>query len=191
MKKLVVILAVLMMMVASVAYATEAPLAAVPSKTSNDVTKVEDKTGTIVKAEPSVEAVAELEKVIEFAKAQPDAPVIEYFGEAVKTQIAAALPNVDEKALEMNEFVTIATAPTAEVVADAEVEFEFATVYTAKQAIVALVGIFNGAEVEWVAQDATVLDSGKVSVHFTKDVLEKMSKATSVSLAILSVSAES
>ena len=109
----------------------------------------------------------------------------------MKTQIAAALPNVDEKALEMNEFVTIATAPTAEVVADAEVEFEFATVYTAKQAIVALVGIFNGAEVEWVAQDATVLDSGKVSVHFTKGVLEKMSKATSVSLAILSVSAES
>lgn len=192
MKKLVVILAALTMILTSVAYAAETPaMATVPSKTSNDVTKIVDKSGIIVKVDPKVEHVAELEKVIAFAAAKPDAPIVEYFGEEVKEQIAAVLPDVEIEALEMNEFITIAVVPGQEAIADTEVEFEFTTVYAETQTVIALVGILTDGRTEWVTLEATVLASGRVSVHFTKDVLEKMNKAAAVTLTILSVPAES
>ena len=153
---------------------------AVPSKTTNDLTKVLEIETTgekpaddfaIVIVEDSEAAKAELEKIIEFVK-DGKAPA-EYFP-------AELLPeNASE--LEMNEFVGIAVLNYKPEYGDVTAKLEFGTPYNAGQKVYPLTSIDG----EWTSETAEAQEDGAVKITFTAEQLQKMAEAANI-MAVLS-----
>ncbi len=157
---------------------------AVPSKTTNDLTKVVgfEATGekpaddfAIIIVEDSEAAKAELKKIIEFVK-DGKAPA-EYFPKEL-------LPEDADK-LELNEFVGIEVLNYKPEYGDVTVELEFGTEYKAGQKVYPLVSI-DGV---WSVAPGEAQENGTVKITFTAEQLEKMGESVNI-LAILSEPAE-
>lgn len=177
--------------------------AAIPSKTTTDIAakpEILTTTGaqvsesfTVEQAEDKAPVVKEIAKIAEAVNTQGKAPV-EYFPAEVQAVIAEKLPEVaDLKALEMNEFVSIATTGYDATYGDVSVAFDVVSTYAPGQKVVALVGVYSGAldangefVVEWIPMNAAVNSDGRVQVDFTADALTKMQGAYAASLALLS-----
>ena len=149
--------------------------AAVPSKTTTDISKVEAMESSngvalsddfaIVVVEDKAPVVKELEKLFDFVNTMGSAPVA-YFPAAVQDMIQAkveeSLPaGYDIKSLELNEFVSINEMGYEESYGDVTVSCAFATEYSVDQKLFALVGIYSGAMdqageylVDWVVMEA-------------------------------------
>lgn len=168
--------------------------AAVPSKTTTDVTRVKavestEPTMLIEVTEDATPVVEEIEKIYQHVAVKGQA-AIAYFPVETQNEIIALLPEgVKGSALTMNEFVTLTTEGTA---ADAKVTFTFTTRYTVDQKVVVVIGLYDGTRdangqynVEWVVLDAEVLESGDIAVEFPAELVERMKNAVATAMAVL------
>ena len=170
--------------------------AAVPSKTTQDMTTVgtlevanavegADQVAITLPAE-SAAVVSELEKIVAFVNNEGN-DVVSYFGDAAREEIAALLPegaNVD--GMEMNEFAPLALENYSEEFGDITVGFTFATQYTVGQNLVAMVGVVNAeGTVDWSAMAAEAQEDGSVKVTFTQEALTSIQNGDAM-IAILS-----
>ena len=134
-------------------------MAAVPSKTTTDVTRVKavestEPTMLIEVTEDAAPVVEEIEKIYQHVAVKGQA-AIAYFPVETQNEIIALLPEgVKGSALTMNEFVTLTTEGT---VADVKVTFTFTTRYTVDQKVVVVIGLYDGTRdangqynVEWL-----------------------------------------
>lgn len=179
-------------------------MAAVPSKTTTDVTQV--KAVEVVKEDGTVEEAAwdiavtedaapvteEIAKIYETVAAKGEAAV-SYFPTETQTEIAAILPeNVAVSTLTMNEFISLQIVGDMETAADAKATFTFTTKYTPDQKVVVVVGIYDGTRdangqyiVKWIPLDAEVLENGDISVVFPAEVVAQMNDAVATAMAVL------
>lgn len=168
--------------------------AAVPSKTTTDVTRVKavestEPTMLIEVTEDDAPVVEEIEKIYQHVAVKGQA-AITYFPVETQNEIIALLPEgVKGSALTMNEFVTLTTEGTA---ADVKVTFTFTTRYTVDQKVVVVIGLYDGTRdangqynVEWVVLDAEVLESGDIAVEFPAELVERMKNAVATAMAVL------
>lgn len=189
MKKFVLALASMLLVLSAAGAA-----AAVPSKTTTDVTRVKavestEPTMLIEVTEDAAPVVEEIEKIYQHVAVKGQA-AIAYFPVETQNEIIALLPEgVKGSALTMNEFVTLTTEGTA---ADAKVTFTFTTRYTVDQKVVVVIGLYDGTRdangqynVEWVVLDAEVLESGDVAVEFPAELVERMKNAVATAMAVL------
>ena len=180
MKKLVFAVLVCVMLCMSVS-----ALAAVPSKTTQDmasVVEVETTTEVTVDEGFIIEIIeeqeystTELETIAAFIQPDPDAgeesepvPVVEYFtqSEEVKEQIDELLPeDFDAQTLVMYEFAPLTAINYDEEYGDVVATRVFATKYRPEQTLVAMVGIVKGEDeegnqiVEWTALKAEAVEN--------------------------------
>lgn len=168
--------------------------AAVPSKTTTDVTRVKavestEPTMVIEVTEDAAPVAEEIAKIYQQVAVKGQA-AIAYFPVETQNEIIALLPEgVKGSALTMNEFVTLTTEGTA---ADAKVTFTFTTRYTVDQKVVVVIGLYDGTRdangqynVEWVVLDAEVLESGDIAVEFPAELVERMKNAVATAMAVL------
>lgn len=168
--------------------------AAVPSKTTTDVTRVKavestEPTMLIEVTEDDAPVVEEIEKIYQHVAVKGQA-AIAYFPVETQNEIIALLPEgVKGSALTMNEFVTLTTEGTA---ADVKVTFTFTTRYTVDQKVVVVIGLYDGTRdangqhnVEWVVLNAEVLESGDIAVEFPAELVERMKNAVATAMAVL------
>ena len=193
MKKLFALMVALVMMCLAIA------VAALPSKTSDDVATVgkiiadgdenkECKLSIIIVEDETVD-----ETLAEIAEAVKDKAPIEFFPEELQKDIGEKLgEDADPKVLELNEFValdvlnyepdtyTYVTAP-----------FTFATEYKVDQKALPVLGFYDqGDEVDWVAlNEAEIQEDGSVSISFEDALLARMDASPSIAMAILSIPA--
>jgi len=192
MKKYMVLMMVVFIAISAVAHA------AVPSKTTQDMTKVtsvvsasgvplgDDFAVELVQEAPA--ATQELAKVA--AVVSEGASPATYFADK-EADIALLVPeDFDINVLELNEFSPLTAINYDASYGDVVVSFEFVTEYIDGQVVVAMLGIVVGenddgtALVEWYALRAEVVD-GLVQVHFTQDILALLNGAEAM-IAILS-----
>lgn len=168
-------------------------VAAVPSKTTTDVTRVKAVESTeptmLIEVTEDAPVVEEIEKIYQHVAVKGQA-AIAYFPVETQNEIIALLPEgVKGSALTMNEFVTLTTEGTA---ADVKVTFTFTTRYTVDQKVVVVIGLYDGTRdangqynVEWVVLDAEVLESGDIAVEFPAELVERMKNAVATAMAVL------
>ncbi len=202
-KWLTILMAVLMLMAVATAYA------AVPSKTTADVTQAQEvvsasgvalpntMTVEVVKNDEKVEK--EIEKLYTFVN-NPDesAAPIEFFPEEVQTQVqmqlvAMGLENYDMKQLQINEFVAIKEIGYEAQYGDIVTTFSFATKYAKGTKLVGLLGIYsdevdeNGNYlVEWVVVEAEAQEDGSVAFVLPQEQMVRIQEASSTALTVLS-----
>lgn len=165
-------------------------MAAVPSKTTTDVTQVKavestESTLVIEVTEDAAPVTEEIAKIYQQVAVQGKS-ALAYFPAATQTEIVA---HASTDKLTMNEFVTLTTEGTP---ADAKTTFTFTTRYTATQKVVVVVGLYDGTRdangqynVEWVVLDAEVLDNGDIAVEFPAELVERMENAVATAMAVL------
>ena len=192
MKKYMVLMMVVFIAISAVAHA------AVPSKTTQDMTKVtsvvsasgvplgDDFAVELVQEAPA--ATQELAKVA--AVVSEGASPATYFADK-EADIALLVPeDFDINVLELNEFSPLTAINYDASYGDVVVSFEFVTEYIDGQVVVAMLGIVVGenddgtALVEWYALRADVVDC-LLQVHFTQDILALLNGAEAM-IAILS-----
>lgn len=194
----------LMLASAMLILSTASAMAAVPSKTTTDMTYV--KSVETVKADGTNEAagwdievtedetpvIEEIAKIYDWIAVKGKSAV-SYFPEEIQQAIAALLPeNFKIENLQMNEFVTLTLTGNVDTLNDVKVTFTFTTKYTPDQKVVVVVGIYDGTRdangqynVEWVALDAEVLENGDIAVVFPAELVEQMNDAAAVAMAVL------
>ncbi|MBQ9197281.1 MAG: hypothetical protein IJ157_08555 [Clostridia bacterium] len=127
------------------------------------------------------EQTAELEKIEEFIK---EAPLAEYFAEE---EFAEELADKD---LQLDEMVPMLIENYEPEMGELTLTVKFDTVYEEDDPIYVLVALFDEeGNVNWVlidAENVTVTADGSLSIKFPTELLEQMSAAASVSLAVLS-----
>lgn len=169
-------------------------MAAVPSKTTTDVTRVKavestEPTLVIEVAEDAAPVAEEIAKIYQQVAVNGQAAVA-YFPTETQSEIIALLPEgVKSSAMIMNEFVTL----TAEgVAADGKATFTFTTRYTVNQKVVVVIGLYDGTRgangqynVEWVVLDAEALENGDIAVEFPAELVERMENAGATAMAVL------
>lgn len=195
-----------MMMVLTVATAS----AAVPSKTTADVTQTQEVTSASGEALPStmtVEVVKgdekvekEIEKLYTFVNDPTGSKApIEYFPAEVQTQVQEQLvtmgltENYDVKQMQINEFVAIKEIGYEQQYGDIVTTFSFATKYVKGTKLVGLLGIYsdkmdeNGNYlVEWVVVEAEALEDGSVAFVLPQEQMARIQAASSTALTVLS-----
>lgn len=201
MKKFALLLASAMLVMS----AAGALAAAVPSKTTTDVTQVKavevvNADGTVV-AEPSWNIVVtdddapvaeEITKIYDQIAVKGQAAV-SYFPAETQEQIAALLPEtVKATSLTMNEFISLQIAGNMETAADAKVTFTFTTKYSADQHVVVVIGIYDGSRdangqyvVTWIPLEAEVQENGDIVVVFPAEVVAQINDAVATAMAVL------
>ncbi len=169
-------------------------VAAVPSKTTTDVTRVKAVESTeptmIIKVTEDAAPVAEEIARIYQQVAVKGQAAVSYFPAETQSEIIALLPEgVKSSAMIMNEFVTLTAEGTA---ADGKVTFTFTTRYTVDQKVVVVIGLYDGTRdangqynVEWVVLNAEVLESGDIAVEFPAELVERMKNAVATAMAVL------
>lgn len=202
-KWLTMLMAMLMMLTVVSAYA------AVPSKTTADMTQTQDVTSAsgaelpdtvvveVVKNDEKVEAeIAELYTFVNNPAASK-AP-IEYFPVEVQMNVqehltAMGVPeDYDIKQMEINEFVAIDEFGYEEQYGDIVARFSFATKYAKGTKLVGLLGIYgnemdaNGNYlVEWMVVEAEALEDGSVALVLPQELMLRIQAASSTALAVL------
>ena len=194
----------LMLASAMLILSTASAMAAVPSKTTTDMTYV--KSVETVKADGTNEAAGwdievtedetpvseEIAKIYDWIAVKGKSAV-SYFPEEIQQAIAALLPeNFKIENLQMNEFVTLTLTGNVDTLNDAKVTFTFTTKYTPDQKVVVVVGIYDGTRdangqyiVKWIPLDAEVLENGDISVLFPAEVIAQMNDAVATAMAVL------
>ncbi len=176
--------------------------AAVPSKTTSDISQVVNRASvtkvalsndfTIEIVDDTELAVAEFDKIYNHAVAQGKAPVI-YFSEELQSQVAEKLsPDFDLSTLELNEFVSIKAKGYQESFGDIEAALKFATKYELNQDIVVLLGLFDGQKdasgnynVSWTVVEAQAQEDGQLKILFPQGVMVSLQNANAAALAVL------
>lgn len=173
-KKLIgLLLAVLLLTV------TGSALAATPSKTTEDMTRITEETtsgespSTVLIYEreiPSEMSVAVLKEISAYVASK--AAVTGYFSEAVQAEILSRVPDkTDIAALKMSEFVSLGINDYVESYGDVTCVFQFPTEFTAEQTVVALVGYPDSTgAIIWQALDTTVVE-GSLRIVFPTDLM--------------------
>ena len=169
-------------------------VAAVPSKTTTDVTRVKavestEPTMLIKVTEDAAPVAEEIARIYQQVAVNGQAAV-SYFPAETQSEIIALLPEgVKSSAMIMNEFVTLTAEGTA---ADGKVTFTFTTRYTVDQKVVVVIGLYDGTRdangqynVEWVVLNAEVLESGDIAVEFPVELVERMKNAVATAMAVL------
>ncbi len=175
-------------------------LAAVPSKTSDNIAKV----GTLVAdGDPSKDLkglsiiITESEKVdetlAELIEAVKDNAPAAFFPEDVQAKIAESLPEgVTPADLELNEFAAldvIGFEPDTYSVVTAP--FTFDTAYAQDQKVFPVVGVYGDDTISWVnLPEAEVGEDGSITLAFDDAQLAAMDPAPALALAVLSTPAE-
>ncbi len=194
----------LMLASAMLILSTASAMAAVPSKTTTDMTYV--KSVETVKADGTNEAAGwdievtedetpvseEIAKIYDWIAVKGKSAV-SYFPEEIQQAIAALLPeNFKIENLQMNEFVTLTLTGDVDTLNDVKVTFTFTTKYTPDQKVVVVVGIYDGTRdangqyiVKWIPLDAEVLENGDISVVFPAEVVAQMNDAVATAMAVL------
>lgn len=180
-------------------------MAAVPSKTTTDVTQVKaveivGEDGTVVAnpgwniavTEDDAPATEEIAKVYQHIAVKGES-AISYFPADTQTAIAAVLPEtVKANGLTMNEFVSLKVAGTIDAAADAKVTYTFTTKYTQDQNVVVVLGIYDGTRdangqyvVTWIPLAAEVQENGDIAVVFPAEVVAQINDAVATTMAVL------
>ncbi len=154
-------------------------LAATPSKTTEDMTRITEETSSggstsyvliYVREEPTEMAASVLQEISVYvaSKAVPAG----YFSEAVQAEILRRLPEkTDLSALKMSEFVPLGIADYIEEYGDVFCVFQFPTEFAADQAVVALAGYPDSTgAIVWQALDTTVAE-GSLRIGFPTDLM--------------------
>ena len=168
-------------------------MAAVPSKTTTDVTYV--KSVETVKEDGKTEAAG-----WDIDVTEDEAPVIakgksavSYFPEETQQSISALLPEGFKlENMTMNEFVTLTLTGDVDTLNDAKVTFTFTTKYTQDQHVVVVIGLYDGTRdangqyvVTWIPLEAEVLENGDIAVVFPAEVIAQMKDAVATAMAVL------
>ena len=178
--------------------------AAVPSKTTTDVTHV--KSVETVKEDGKTEAagwdiavtedeapvIEEIAKIYDWVAAKGKSAV-SYFPEETQQSIAALLPEGFKlENMTMNEFVTLTLTGDADALNDAKVVLTFTTKYTQDQHVVVVIGLYDGTRdangqyvVTWIPLEAEVLENGDIAVVFPAEVIAQMKDAVATAMAVL------
>ena len=194
----------LMLVSALLVLSAAGAMAAVPSKTTTDVSYV--KSVETVKADGTTEVagwnidvteddtpvIEEIAKIYEWVAVKGKSAV-SYFPEEIQQAIAALLPeNFKLENMTMNEFVTLTLTGNVDALMDAKVTFTFTTKYTQDQHVVVVIGIYDGTRdangqyvVTWIPLDAEVLENGDISVLFPAEVIAQMNDAVATAMAVL------
>lgn len=187
MKKVLSLILAALLVLTSVAALAEA----VPSKTTSDITVVNEvvtESGAKVEiaiVEPTDEVVTALTAVIE-AVINGTKTVAEVYTTDTQDAIAAKLPEgAKVEDLELNEVVAISAPAYKAEDGSATATFTFATAYTPAQTLVAVVTTYKAGVAEEDVVDAEANADGSVTVAFTADVMAKVAAADATTLAIL------
>ncbi|MBQ7850719.1 MAG: hypothetical protein IJ343_13425 [Clostridia bacterium] len=184
MKKFLTVVALLCMILT----ATSALAASVPSKTADDLTKVEiaetetgvvaDPSFSVAVTEPTEKITGEVTAMQEFAA--QDKPVVEFFPAEVQQEIAAVLPETVAVAdVVAYELVPVVVENYEENYGDVVIDFEFATVFPEETEVIVLLGlpkaeVAEGEDaIEWIVKTG-VVSEGKISILFTQEELVRM-----------------
>ena len=201
MKKFALMLASAMLVLSA---ASAMAAAAVPSKTTTDVTHV--KSVETVKEDGKTEAagwdiavtedeapvIEEIAKIYDWVAAKGKSAV-SYFPEETQQSIAALLPEGFKlENMTMNEFVTLTLTGDADALNDAKVVLTFTTKYTQDQHVVVVIGLYDGTRdangqyvVTWIPLEAEVLENGDIAVVFPAEVIAQMKDAVATAMAVL------
>lgn len=180
------LLALAMLLTASLACAEAVPSAKVPTavvsvalKGSGDVAIAED--FAIAEAANSETAAKLLEEIAEYVK---EGSVANYFGEEPMAAAAEYLPaGIDVATMQLDEFFSVEVANYDVAYGEIVATFEFATVYEDDAVLLAMVGIVTEDSIEWTPLQ-TAVNEGKVEVTLTQEILEAMMNGEAV-LALL------
>ena len=164
-------------------------MAAVPSKTTTDVTHVKS-VETVTEDEAPV--IEEIAKIYDWVAAKGKSAV-SYFPEETQQAISALLPEGFKlENMTMNEFVTLTLTGDVDVLNDAKVTFTFTTKYTQDQHVVVVIGLYDGTRdangqyvVTWIPLEAEVLENGDIAVVFPAEVIAQMKDAVATAMAVL------
>lgn len=181
-KKVATLVLVLMLLMTTVVYAVG------PSKQTGDMT-----TATVVPAAGVTIAsnfVVDTKGETEFSKTVfeelANVKVADYFPQ----EVLATLPvGITASNLEINEFMPLVVDNYDATYGEMTIAFEFPTPYTPGQAVVAVVGVDNGTEIEWVVLTCEVQADGSVAITFPAEVMEQVTSGDAV-LMILNETAE-
>ena len=162
-------------------------MAAVPSKTTTDVTHVKS-----VETEDEAPVIEEIAKIYDWVAAKGKSAV-SYFPEETQQAISALLPeDFKLENMTMNEFVTLTLTGDVDVLNDAKVTFTFTTKYTQDQHVVVVIGLYDGTRdangqyvVTWIPLEAEVLENGDIAVVFPAEVIAQMKDAVATAMAVL------
>ena len=102
-------------------------------------------------------------------KTRPDASAgaLANFPQSVQEQIPAEYRTV-------NEFVTASISENYQNVKSATIQFAFETQYPANEKVYLIFGVMDGNDLEWIVNEAEVLENGSVSVELQKDQLDQL-----------------
>jgi len=156
-------------------------LAATPSKTTEDLTRVigvETKAGEIsdaiiwVEETPSEVAKTQLDAMKSFVEKKN--PPVNYFPDAAKTEIAALVPKgTDLTKLNLSEYAAFSVGDYDATLGDIYATFQFPTVFTVGKTVVALVGFKSSdGTIVWHALE-TIVVNGNLRIVFPSTLLEK------------------
>lgn len=179
-------------------------MAAVPSKTTTDVTyvksietvkengKTEAAGWDIDVTEDEAPVVEEIAKIYDWIVKKGQSAV-SYFPEEIQRAIAALLPeNFKLENMTMSEFVTLTLTGNVDTLNDAKVTFTFTTKYTQDQHVVVVIGLYDGTRdangqyvVTWIPLEAEVLENGDIAVVFPAEVIAQMKDAVATAMAVL------
>ena len=192
----------LMLASAMLVLSAASAMAAVPSKTTTDVTHV--KSVETVKEDGKTEAagwdidvtedeapvIEEIAKIYDWVAAKGKSAV-SYFPEETQQAIAALLPEGFKlENMTMNEFVTLMLTGDVDALNDAKVVLT--TKYTQDQHVVVAIGLYDGTRdangqyvVTWIPLEAEVLENGDIAVVFPAEVIAQMKDAVATAMAVL------
>ena len=187
----------LMLASAMLVLSAASAMAAVPSKTTTDVTVKEDgKTEAagwdIDVTEDEAPVIEEIAKIYDWVAAKGKSAV-SYFPEETQQAIAALLPEGFKlENMTMNEFVTLMLTGDVDALNDAKVVLTFTTKYTQDQHVVVAIGLYDGTRdangqyvVTWIPLEAEVLENGDIAVVFPAEVIAQMKDAVATAMAVL------
>ena len=102
-------------------------------------------------------------------KTKPDASAgaLANFPQSVQEQIP-------EEYRTVNEFVTASISENYRNVKSATIQFAFETQYPANEKVYLIFGVMDGNDLEWIVNEAEVLENGSVSVELQKEQLDQL-----------------
>lgn len=171
---------VIIVIVAAVLLLTAIPaLAATPSKTTEDLTRIvsvqsEDgnagKTLIYVRTEPTDFATKTLNAFLEYKN--KNKVITDFFSAEMQESILKFLPeNTDLRKMIISEFLSLGIGEYVDSYGDVTCTFQFPTDYKEKKPVVALMGYLDvSGTTVWVPLQTEVLD-GKLKIVFPSEVL--------------------
>lgn len=154
-------------------------MAATPSKTTEDltrVTSVQSEKGTLTSAiiwaeqELSETAQKQLDAITVFLK--KDDTVMDFFTTDVKTEITALLPkDTDLSSLKLNDLISLGIGDYQVSNGNITATFQFPTAFTITQTVIAMVGYLDNAGVLVWEPIQTTIENGNLKLVFPEELM--------------------